>query len=93
MTDRREFLAGLAAAGAGAFFSRNSLSAQAPGRPSRLDVHHHFASPWWQKRNVETKRQGWETVRYYSPAKAIEMMDKAGIQAGFLSLTTPKYRT
>jgi 6-methylsalicylate decarboxylase len=89
MPDRREFLTGLAAAGAASLVTRGSFFAQAPGRPYRLDVHHHFASPWWQRRNVETKRQGWETVRDYSPAKAIEMMDRAGIQTGFCSLTTP----
>ena len=92
MPNRRDFLAGLAAAGAGTLVSGSSFSAQAPAlpaRPYRLDVHHHFTSPWWQRRNVETKRQGWETVRDYSPAKAIEMMDKAGIQTGFCSLTTP----
>jgi predicted TIM-barrel fold metal-dependent hydrolase len=84
---RREFLAALGALGTTAAF------AQAPGErsgsSSRLDLHHHFASPRWKQRHAEMKRQGWETFQDYSPARSIEAMDKAGIQTAFLSVTNP----
>src|ERR1051325_942534 len=77
---RREFLGLMAAAvGAGAL-------AQARGR---LDLHHHFAAPAWAKRHREVGRQGWETFQNYTPAQSLEAMDQAGIQAAFLSMTTP----
>jgi predicted TIM-barrel fold metal-dependent hydrolase len=41
------------------------------------------------KKHAEMKRQGWETFQDYSPAKAIEAMDKAGVETSFLSMTTP----
>jgi 6-methylsalicylate decarboxylase len=90
--NRRHFLAGLAALGAAAFSPDAILRArgQTPATGGgRLDLHHHFGSPRWTKRHAEAKRQGWETFQDYSPTKAIEAMDRAGIQTAFLSMTTP----
>jgi predicted TIM-barrel fold metal-dependent hydrolase len=89
---RREFLTALAAAGAAAFVPDRILRARAqatPTTPRRLDLHHHYGSPRWNKRHAEMKRQGWETFQEYSPAKAVEAMDRAGVQTSFLSITTP----
>jgi 6-methylsalicylate decarboxylase len=87
---RRQFLANLAAAGVSVAFSSSDLLAQAQNaNPRRLDLHHHFGSPRWIKRLAEIKRQGWEAFQNYSPSKAIEGMDKAGIETAFVSCTEP----
>ena len=96
-SSRRQFLGGLAAAGAGLFASGcgETSSAQAPNAGGAdlanirlFDMHHHFASPGWIKK---VKADGalnpsWDG---YSPAKTIEMMDQAGIQTAFASQSTP----
>src|SRR5262245_49166673 len=87
-TSRRDFLSSLAALGAGALVA-GAGSMQAQTNPRRLDLHHHFVSPGLAKKATEVRRQGWETLRDYSPKTTIEKMDKAGIQTGFCSLTTP----
>src|SRR5207244_438906 len=87
---RREFLAGLAAMGAGALFSGRGLIAQTPApNARRLDLHHHFGTPRWTKRFAESKRPGFQQIQDYTPAKSIEGMDKAGIETAFLSCTEP----
>jgi predicted TIM-barrel fold metal-dependent hydrolase len=96
-SSRREFLGGLAAAGAGVFMSGCGAAnpAQAPNAGGAelanvrlFDMHHHFASPSWIKK---VKADGalnpsWEG---YSPAKTVEMMDQAGIDVAFASQSTP----
>src|ERR1700682_2227353 len=80
---RRELLTGLAAAGA--LLSTDRLKAQAPGGATRrLDLHHHFANPALIKLMAEKKMSGWQTWTPYSPAKAIEDMDKGGVQASMI---------
>src|SRR4051794_5829964 len=87
---RRELLTGLAVAGAGALLSRGNLKAQTPGGATRrLDLHHHFANPALIKLMADKKMSGWQTWTPYSPAKAIEDMDKGGVQASMISITTP----
>ena len=87
---RRDLLAGLAALGAGAVLARGKLTAQTPGGATRrIDVHHHFANAELIKLMAEKKTSGWNTWTPYSPAKAIEDMDKGGVQASMLSITTP----
>jgi predicted TIM-barrel fold metal-dependent hydrolase len=54
-----------------------------------LDLHHHFASDRYKKRIAEAKRQGWETFQSYSPQRAIEAMDDAGVATALLSCSTP----
>jgi predicted TIM-barrel fold metal-dependent hydrolase len=53
-----------------------------------IDVHHHFASPNWIKRLKDdgALNNSWDE---YTPAKTIEMMDKANIATAFASPTTP----
>jgi predicted TIM-barrel fold metal-dependent hydrolase len=79
---RRDLTAGVAALGAGAL-------AQAPAGPRRIDLHHHFGSPAWVKLTAEKKMSGYQTWQPYTPAKAIEDMDKGGVAVSMLSVTTP----
>jgi len=95
MTDvsRRTFLAtavaslGLATTARG---SRLSAFAQAatPGRPNRIDVHHHFAPPAWLaevkgRPLLQTANTTW-TV-----AKSLDDMDRGGVAAAVVSITNP----
>jgi predicted TIM-barrel fold metal-dependent hydrolase len=87
---RRQFIASLTAAGVSVACSGCGLLAQTQNtNPRRLDLHHHFGSPRWIKRIAEIKRQGWEAFQNYSPSRAIEGMDKAGIETSFVSCTEP----
>ena len=90
---RRQLLAAIAALGSTAFqpdrILRAQTSAVTAGNPRRLDLHHHFGSPRWIKRTAEVQRQGWLGFEGYSPAKAVEAMDKAGVATAFLSCTEP----
>ena len=86
---RRAFLLGTAATGAAALLP----VAPALGEQKTLiDTHHHFYPPDYQKLWFD-----WEETRKlphfpgqvaWSKAKAIEDMDKAGIQTGMLSLAS-----
>ena len=87
---RRAFLGGMGALGACQLLSPGSLWSQgSPANPRRLDLHHHFASERYKKRMAEVKRQGWDSFQGYSPEKALEAMDKAGVATAFLSCSTP----
>ena len=90
VSSRRSFLGGVAGLGAGGLLaSRQLWSQDAIANGRRLDLHHHFASDRYKKRLAEAKRQGWETFEAYTPAKALEAMDKAGVVTAFLSCSTP----
>jgi 6-methylsalicylate decarboxylase len=76
--------------GAGTIMTGGRLAAQTPGGTTRrIDVHHHFANAELIKLMAEKKTAGWNTWTPYSPAKAVEDMDKGGVQASMLSITTP----
>ena len=106
---RREFLAGMATAGAGALLV-GGLSAQgqggrggrggrgaAPPRPippdvkntRGIDVHHHYAPPGWIKVLAEQDALNVEPWMGWTPAKAVEAMDRAGVQTSYSSITVP----
>jgi len=86
---RRQFMTGLAALGAATLVSGGKSAVEAQANPRRIDLHHHFVSPGLAKKATEVRRQGWETLRDYSVATTLEKMDKAGIETGVCSLTTP----
>ena len=103
---RREFLAGMAAAGAGALMSGRLLSAQQRGRGGRgnaparpippdiqntrgIDLHHHYAPPGWLKVLAEQKALNVEPWMGWTPAKAVESMDRAGVATSYSSITVP----
>ena len=86
---RRQFLGDLAALGAGMLVAGYHQPAAAqtasrapanvlPNPPGLIDVHHHFASPGWIKRLKvdQALNASWDD---YTPARDIELMDKAGI--------------
>ncbi len=94
-TTRRQFLSttaagllgsGLAASGAG------RLGAQ-PADARRIDIHHHFVSPSFlqllTERNAKTPVPGLAAWKGYSPARAIETLDRVGLQTAMLSITAP----
>jgi len=82
---RRDFLAGVAAVTGSA-----ALPAQSPApNPRRLDIHHHFGTPAWIKMTNDKKSQGYQIWQPYTPAKAIEDMDRGGVAVSLLSVTTP----
>ncbi len=69
------------AAGTSLFGSR--AFTRGPIESGRFDLHHHFFPP------VAKKRYGrYRPIQDYSPAKAIEEMDEAGVETAFLSLPT-----
>jgi 6-methylsalicylate decarboxylase len=80
LQSRRDFLAGLVGLGAGALFQ---------SRPGRIDVHHHFGSPAWISMTSTKKTQGYQTWQPYTPARAIEDMDRGGVTTSMISITTP----
>ena len=84
---RRQFLAGLAGVGAAALVP--ALRAQAPATSARrIDVHHHFASPGWLKtlRAADVLHPSWAT---WTPARAMETLDRSGTATAIASITTP----
>jgi len=105
---RRDFLAGVATAGAGALLGVG-VSAQQRGRGGRggrgnaperpipsdiknargIDVHHHYAPPGWLKVLADHKALNVEPWMGWTPAKAIESMDRAGVQTSYSSITVP----
>jgi predicted TIM-barrel fold metal-dependent hydrolase len=57
-------------------------------RPSRIDVHHHFAPPAWV---AEVKGRPLLNVANtrWSPEQSIEDMDRGGVAAAVVSITNP----
>jgi 6-methylsalicylate decarboxylase len=88
---RRQFLAGLAALGAGALLPVPRTEAQmAPSRPHRIDVHHHHTPPPYVA--ALTARNIAGPVRDWTPEKSIADMDAAGVATALTSITTPALR-
>src|SRR5215468_2824542 len=87
---RRQFLRGLGAAGVTAILATPAVRAQRAD--SLIDTHHHFYPPAYQ-----TQWKEWEAARKipafpgvfdWTPAKSIEVMDKAGIRTAVVSLAS-----
>jgi len=89
-SSRRDFIAGVAAAGAVSVLPSSGVLAQSiSARPKRLDLHHHFANPRFIEMMNEKQTLGQHIWQPYSPAKSIEDMDRGGVQAAMISVTTP----
>lgn len=104
MIRRREFLAGLAALGAAVGCGRQAADAPAaqtsstPAPPAipplamgrRIDVHHHFMAPSWRAAMIAAKvlPEG----REWTADRALEVMDRGGVETAMLSLDTGIYR-
>jgi 6-methylsalicylate decarboxylase len=91
---RREFLAALATAAAGAFVSVQGSLAQTPKHSSGwIDWHHHFGPPQWRS-FLDSRRGGGQggvfaPWRNWSPAQAVEELDHANAATAMVSITTP----
>jgi len=92
---RRRFLGTLAAAGASSLLPARSLLGQAPaGAPGRIDVHQHFVSPSFYatlnaKNSAAAPIPGLAAWKGYTPARAVEDLDRVGIATAMLSITAP----
>jgi len=89
LPSRRDFLAGAAVLGAGLVFPSGKSLGQSSTKPGRIDVHHHFGSPAWLAMVNTKKTQGYQTWQPYTPARAIEDMDRGGVSTAMISITTP----
>jgi predicted TIM-barrel fold metal-dependent hydrolase len=87
--NRRQLLLGLLAAGGHAALARTAAGQVAPGaRPSRIDIHHHFAPPAWVTA-VKGRPLLQPANTTWTPAKSIEDMDRGGVAAAMVSITNP----
>jgi 6-methylsalicylate decarboxylase len=91
---RRLFLATLAAGGAGSLLHGLPSAAQTPGTPARrIDIHQHFVSPGFYAtlnlKNATSPIPGLAAWKGYSPASAVEALDRVGIATAMLSITAP----
>jgi predicted TIM-barrel fold metal-dependent hydrolase len=93
MSTRRAFIATLSAAGACAALPSLISSAQAPAAPRRIDIHQHFVSPGFLAtlgaKNAVAPVPGFAAWKGYSPARAVEALDRVGIATAMLSITAP----
>jgi predicted TIM-barrel fold metal-dependent hydrolase len=66
-------------------------AAQTPAR--RIDVHQHFVSPSFlatlNAKNAATPIPGLAAWKGFSPARAVETLDRVGVQTAMLSITAP----
>jgi predicted TIM-barrel fold metal-dependent hydrolase len=90
---RREFLGSIALAG-GASLLPPGVSLGQRGGARRIDVHQHFVSPTFHafltaKNTPATPIPGFNTWRDYSPSRAVEELDRVGIETAMLSITAP----
>jgi 6-methylsalicylate decarboxylase len=89
-SSRRNFLAGIGAAGVASMLPASAVRAQ--GANTLIDTHHHFYPPgylaqwrdWDGARNIPP----FAGVFDWTPAKSIEQMDKAGIRTAVVSLAS-----
>ncbi len=87
---RREFLARLAALGATSLIPGAAAFAQAQtaAKPRRIDVHYHFSSPGFISA-ITARKTGQRPLMEWTPAKAIEAMDKGGVATSIASISEP----
>jgi predicted TIM-barrel fold metal-dependent hydrolase len=93
-TSRRLFLTALGTAAAGALLGRSGASAQVAGGTRRIDVHQHFVSPGFYatlnaKNTAAAPVPGLAAWKGFSPARAVEELDRIGIATAMLSITAP----
>jgi predicted TIM-barrel fold metal-dependent hydrolase len=82
---RRSFIAQAVAAGAATALA--SVPARADEKPSKIDVHHHFA-PDFHRDAVNARRGGLRWPKW-SPQMSLDDMDKNGIDTAMLSVVQP----
>lgn len=93
-TSRRDLILGLGALGMSAVLGETAAAQPRPqsrqrrSQPHRIDVHYHIAPPAWaallnERHIMQPAWNGW------SPAKAVEDMDRDGVATSIVSVTTP----
>src|SRR2546426_6735352 len=89
---RREFIAGLAAMGASALIPDVLEGAQArpaaSAAPYRIDVHYHGNSPGFIAA-IKARNTGQTALMNWTPAKALEDMDRDGVATSIMSTSEP----
>jgi predicted TIM-barrel fold metal-dependent hydrolase len=89
---RRQFIAGLAAAGVTALVPDILKGAQVrPGAaapPHRIDVHYHGNSPGFIAA-IKARNTGQTPLMNWTPAKALEDMDRDGVATSIMSTSEP----
>jgi predicted TIM-barrel fold metal-dependent hydrolase len=95
-TSRREFLKLVAMVGAGTLLSPSRLISQTPpgnAKPNRIDVHHHILPPPYmlraRDRILAISDRDHSALLNWTPARAVEEMDKNGIATAMTSLGLP----
>jgi 6-methylsalicylate decarboxylase len=97
-TCRREFLKSVALVGAGAWLSANRLAVETGlssngAKPDRIDVHHHILPPPYmlraRDRVLEISDRDHSALLNWTPARAVEEMDRSRISAAITSLSLP----
>jgi len=93
MTTRRDFLTTLSAAATGSMLSTLTSYGQTPTPARRIDIHQHFVSPSFlamlAAKNAVAPVPGFAAWKGYSPARAVEALDRVGIATAMLSITAP----
>jgi 6-methylsalicylate decarboxylase len=83
-TDRRQFLAALAAS---ALLPAGAALAQP--RPFRIDVHHHYFAPAMLAAQIAARAEGLSPeVRAWTPGKTLEAMDANSVAAAIVSTSS-----
>jgi len=89
---RREFLASLGALGAAGLlpdtFLQVPAAATLPGRPYRIDTHHHFSAPGFIAA-IAARKTNQRPLEEWTPGKSIEDMDKSGVATAMISTSEP----
>ena len=86
--DRRQFLAGLGAAGAAMLPQLKGLAQGAGARPFRIDTHAHFTIP--KLYDLATARGVQQaTLQDWSPAKMLAEMEEGGVATSIMSISDP----
>lgn len=93
-TSRRSFLGGIAAFGAAGFMAKTDFSQaqQKQTKPYRIDVHYHHVPPAWIADPDVAKGLSpivIKTVSEWTPARAIEEMDRNNIETAITSVSNP----
>ncbi len=89
---RRKLLGGLGALGAAAVlpdvFLRGPKAFPVPGRPYRIDTHHHFSAPGFIAA-ISARKTKQLPLEHWTPEKSIEDMDKSGVATAIISTSEP----
>jgi predicted TIM-barrel fold metal-dependent hydrolase len=83
LASRREFIKTLGVAGASLALSGGRFNAQGTPTRGRIDVHHHMAPAFYVK--AMESELGPATLRAWTPARSLEVMEKAGVETAMLS--------